>query len=427
MRKPVLVAAGTALVLGVALAADRPLSFPDFPLFADRARDLSHGTLARLADPLYPVGYPLILAGTKAIVRDGLVAGRLLSAIAAVALAGVVAEAGDLAAFALLACAGFASSGATEGTDMPAAALGIAAILLAERRPGLAGALAGAAALTRYPAAAAIPVVLGLSRDRRAAIGPAAAIVIHLAAAALAGGPYLPDQSHNLAIGGAGSLLLRWPVASAHAAFLALSDPIAAVAAIAVVLGRGWRDRRVVGLLAAAILHVGLLGLAFANPRLVLPASLAVAVAGGLTLDRLEWRYKAYTWAMLFVGLAGLAALVSSRGPTAREASRDAIVALARPEPLATSSPDVAVPVQGWPLPCRSIVEAEPGDPETLWVWMVREGFSQVLLEDDRVRHQWKGLRPLLSADPPGFRLVAERDGWRLLDVEIRDVSLPPR
>ncbi len=416
------VASWLAAAAGIAAAvAPAPLRFADFPLFADRAHRLALGDTSALADSLYPVGYPIVLAAAHAVVGDGLLAGRLIAALAAAVLLVGVGWRSPLAAAAIAGTSAFAAWGPVEGTDVVAASLGALALWVARSRPGLAGACAGAALLCRFPAVAVIPWLLWCAGPgwRTAARGPIIAVALHFGAATLAGGGWLPDQRHNLEIGGSlSSLPLRWPVATLHAAGLTITDPVVAAALFAAVAG--WRrdgDRRGRALIGYAATHCGLLGIAFANPRLVLPAAVAVAAAGGRSLDRWlpaeRWRYGSPILALAAVGL--LVARLAASGPTERESARDVLLARVAPVPVATTSPDVWVRVDGWPLPCRSIRDAGSDDPAAVLAWLDAAGFTQVVLEDDRVRHQWRGLRPWLREPPPGWAVVAAGGGWRLL------------
>ncbi|MBK7761529.1 MAG: hypothetical protein IPI35_35040 [Deltaproteobacteria bacterium] len=95
--------------------------------------------------------------------------------------------------------------GAVEGTDMPAAALSLAALATAARRPALSGAFLGAAILCRYTALAAAPVALWLTPARgRLLLTLTLTLAPHWGVALWQGRSPLPDQSMNMAIGAGG-------------------------------------------------------------------------------------------------------------------------------------------------------------------------------------------------------------------------------
>ncbi|MFN7147505.1 MAG: hypothetical protein ACK4YP_27305, partial [Myxococcota bacterium] len=273
------VAALVAAVLATLATRHPGLRFVDLIGFSTRARHLGE----RLVDPLYPVGYPAVLAAARALGLDVLVAAKALAVAAgagAAFAAGVLVGPGGAAWMA--AQAGALAWGITEGTDLPAAALALGGIAAANaRRPGLAGLLVGLACMVRYTAIAAVPVVLALApsswRTLLVAVAP------HFVLAALTGASPIPDQSMNLEIGAGRptplfslDTLLRWPGGFARALRDALPDGPTAVSAVGLLVGL--RDRRARALLAWALLHCAAVALAFSNQRLVLPAQLAFAL-----------------------------------------------------------------------------------------------------------------------------------------------------
>jgi hypothetical protein len=95
----------------------------------------------------------------------------------------------------------------------------------------------------------------------------------------------LPDQSFNLAIAAGGPTALlsletlrRWPVGLYGALWMALSNPLALAGGVALLGGALVGKRGAPPLLALGLAHAGLIGLAFANARLVLPTALAAGL-----------------------------------------------------------------------------------------------------------------------------------------------------
>ena len=133
------------VVLGGLAAAHPTLRFVDFLSFSNRARRLAQGQ--DWVNGLYPVGYPALLLGSRLALGDVLVAGKLLSVLAGVIAAWSASRLTHPAAVMVMAATGvFLTWGSSEGTDMMAAALALAALARADS-PVLAGALAGAACL----------------------------------------------------------------------------------------------------------------------------------------------------------------------------------------------------------------------------------------------------------------------------------------
>jgi hypothetical protein len=195
------------------------LAFVDFLAFQRRA----HGLLAgggRWVDPQYPLGYPLAIALLQPLAGDVLLVGKGLAVAAGVVAVLAAQRLRPGAGWLLLGLPATLAWGSTEGTDMAAAGLGLAAIAAADRgRSGWAGAFAAAACLSRYTALAVVPVAFLVSRHRlRFCLLFVACSAPHWAVAALTGASVMPDQSYNLAIAAgrptrllSPETLARWP------------------------------------------------------------------------------------------------------------------------------------------------------------------------------------------------------------------------
>jgi hypothetical protein len=414
-------AAAAAATLGALSALHPHLGFVDFVFFADRAREITHGN--ELIDGLYPVGYPALLALGHAALGDVLVAARVLSVSGGViAVAAVGRMLGPAAGLWVLAQAALLQWGRTEGTDVLAAGLSLACVAMVhEKRPAAAGLLAGSALLVRYTGLALVPLLL-FTGDRRAVaralVAFVAATAPHWVLALALGEPILPQQQHNVAIGAGGAehvgwidTILRWPWSTLHGAGLAVATGLAGIG-VAGALAGGWRqDRRAGLLLGFAALHVAGLGLAFANPRLVLPAALAL-MAGVAWLLPPRWLAAAAT----VVGLYGVVT-VARPDPDAR-ALAEVVAATPSGGPVLSTSPIFHQRDGGWIRPSVSVLElGEDLDPAGLRERALQAGYRYVAV-DDGVNRRFPTLKPLRREPPPGFALVAEADGWRLLRIE---------
>ncbi len=444
-----------AVVLGLgalALLADQAvahpeLRLPDFVPFATRARRLLEGE--DWLSPRYPVGYPLALALSKLATGTVWVGGRSLAVLSG-GLAVLVAARwlGPVAGLWLLASPALLEFGATAGTDMPAVALALAALAVA--RPGreqagaafVAGLLAGAAAMCRYPAALVVPVVLLALLPRApergkalalALVGVALATLPHWGAALAGAGPLLPDPTENAAIG-AGAVpqgaLARLGGGVRRAAGLALSTWPARIGAVGLLAGLLRRDGRAVALLSLGGLHLGLLGFFFANDRLVLPATVVATLGVAFLMPR---RARGFRVLAPVAGMLSGAILLWRAVPAARqvgpaELARAEIVDAARPLPgrFASSSPWFYLPrADGWieaPVLLKAAVPAgaSPGgmQPDALLGWARGSGIRYVVLDVGRVQRTYPALKPMLSAPPAGTALVARSQGWRLFDLD---------
>lgn len=440
---PALLAAG---LLGVVAAAHPELRHVDFIAFATRARRVLAGQ--ELLSPRYPLGYPLVLGLATLLTGRVLLAGKLLSVAAGVALVAAVGRwLGPLPALWLAAQAPLLAWGSTEGTDLPAVALAVGALALAAPqagaarpagavvigpRPLLAGLLAGAAAMTRYPAAVVLPglvLALLLAREGRARgvglllLGLLIATTPHWLAALAGLGPLLPDPSENAAIGAGGGPatppLLRWWAATGRGLRDALSSWPTWLGLGGLLWGLLRRDRRAIALLTWGAAHAALLGLFFSNPRLSLPTTLAASL-GAAFLPR--WLLPPLAALALWGAWPQL--LAPEPGVQARQALIDA--AAGRPGPVAATSPWFHLRrADGWIEAPVFLMDAvppgtTPGNltPARLHAWCRERDVALVAVDAGRLARTFPGLRPLATGPVDGFTEIARSPGWRLLEVQ---------
>lgn len=414
-------------VLG-ALAAWHPgLRFVDFIGFAERAERLRVGPQAPdWLSPLYPIGYPAALAAVQALVGDVLVAGKALAVLAGAGAALAAARLLHPAAAAwLLAQWGLLEWGSTEGTDLPALALCLGALAAAEaRRPGLAGALVGAACLCRYTALAALPVVLWRAGQPLRVLGAfVLATAPHWGVALALGRSPLPDQSLNVAIGAEGApagepLWRRWPVGLGRALAVGLESWPARVGLVGLAWGLWRRQPAALALGAYALVHAAGLGLAFANPRLALPITAAAALGLGCV--------RPGPW--LWVPALGLLLWNAPRAaqPSPQELQNAPLVELGQQvaPPVLSSSPWFYRREGGWLYGAASLrsLGLNPATitPAVLGQLAAERGFRTLVLEPGRVAQGFPALRPLLEnrVQVPGLRRQAARRGWVVYAVE---------
>lgn len=407
------------VALGVVAAQHPGLRFVDFTRFSERARELLGGQ--HLVDPLYPLGYPAVLAALVSATGPALVVGKAMSVLAAGALAYAVAsQLGAGTALFVMSCHAMIVSGSTEGTDAPACALALSAVLLA-KRPGLAATLVGLAVLVRYTAIAAVPVVLFLSARRGMTVGTLALVTApHWLVAVLTGESPLPDQSQNLAIGAGHAVsllsvdtLARLPTGTYHALSSGLHEPALVLGLAGLARGIARRDRVAIGLAAYLALHAAGLGLGFSNGRLALPIT-ACAACG------VAW--------LLPSRLALVAALAigafNGRIPADNdeEASRAARVA----DVLAGEPPGPVFATSAWfyrvdgpwihgATQLSSLGPPRSLTPQGVAAAMRARGAAVLALDVARTRREAPGLEPLLSGKPPpGYTALGHPRGWRL-------------
>jgi hypothetical protein len=410
-----------SIVLSVLAAQHPTLRFVDFIRFSERARQLWLG--AHLTDPLYPIGYPAVLALLAPVCGSALIAGKAISVLSGVILvAAVASRLGGGAALWVLSGHAMLLAGTSEGTDLPALSLALAAVLWVER-PILSAALLSGALLMRYTAVAAVPVVLLLSKQRlRTLLTLTVLTAPHWAVALYTGASVLPDQSQNMAIA-AGSpvpllsldTLRRWPGGFGRALLDGAGQPLVMLSALGFVPALLRRDRRAWALIGFALLHAAALGLGFSNARLALPITACVALgAAWLVPPR----------------LLGVAAIVvgalSSRvpGDNDREAERAGGVAnllVAHPElsgPLVCTSPWCyrfdGVWIEGG-IQLSGLGGGPRMEPNVLAAKMRTAGATVVALETGRTRRQAPGLAPLLSnRAPDGWESLGAPRGWHV-------------
>lgn len=424
-----------AVVVGAAvLAAAHPaLRFVDFVRFSERARSLWSG--AHLTDRLYPVGYPALIAVLAPLCGSALVAGKVVSVASAAALAGVVARrlgAGAalwvLSSHAMLMCA------TTEGTDLPALALALAAVL-STGRPAVAGALLGGALLMRYTAVAAVPVVLAASPDRRRTL---AALIVatspHWAIALATGGPLLPDQRENLAIAAGSPVPLlswdtarRWPGGFGRAITDGVGALPVAVATAGFVPALLRRDRRAAAVLAYGVLHAAALGLGFANARLALPVGACAALGAAWLLPP-----SALAAAAIAFGAWNLRIPADNDAEAAR-AGQVADLLRAHPElpgPVVATSPWFyrydGVWIEGG-IQLSGLGGGPRMSPAVLADRLRGAGAHVLALDTARTRRQAPGLDALLSnRAPEGWAALGSPRGWHVWRLDEAPPVTPP-
>lgn len=420
---PLALALGVGLALAVIAAAHPGLRFVDFLSFANRAFRLREGQ--DLVNGLYPIGYPALLLGGRLLLGDVLVAGKALAVLAGLGAALAARRAaGTGPALAMAALPAFLAWGSTEGTDLPAAALGLAAVALAGERPALAGLLCGLGCLMRYTGIAALPAVLLLAPSRGRALGAfALATLPHWGLALALGLPLLPDQSQNMAIGaggprpGPGGLLAHLPGSAARAAWEAWGSPWGALGLAGLLVGILRRERVAGGLLLWAALHVLGVALAFSNARLVLPATLAAGLGLGWLLPA-----RARPWLVLPAALAILAQLPAALRVDADERALAEVAATPAPAPTLSTSPLYHQRRDGWLLGAAN-VRALGGDPrrlspEALLQAARARGFRSLAVEAGRIG-SFPALSPLLRDPPPeGYTLLVRAGSWRVYALE---------
>lgn len=432
----------TALIAAALLAwiaaAHPSLRMVDFIGFATRARHLLGGH--DLVNPLYPVGYPGLLLLLQGLTGDVLIAGKLLSVLAGAGAVWAVSRwLSPWAGLWLLSSAVLLQWGTTEGTDMAAASLTLGGLLAARQRPGLAGALLGAACLARYTAIAALPVALLFARRRGTLVGWFALCTApHWATALLTGAAVLPDQSGNFAIGGQRAPLLslhtlqRIPHGLGRAVLavidgrgegagapprLAEMDPVMLLGGVGLLVGLVRRDWRAGALLLLTLLHLAGVGMVFVNPRLVLPASLCLLLGVAWVVPG-----RLLAAAALVVGLVNLPA---AKTPSIVASSLQQITAQcdALEGPVLTSSPWFHQRKDGWIEPgvlLRRLGDARRLDPATVHSRALSWEVSYLALDIGRVRASYPGLSLLargVSVD--GFVEVAKSPGWRVYRLEV--------
>ncbi|MEL6343832.1 MAG: hypothetical protein AAFV53_11915 [Myxococcota bacterium] len=421
-----LIAAIALVTLGAVAAAHPDLRFVDFIGFSERARRIFDGS-GELLHPLYPVGYPLLILAGRLVVGDVVVFGKMLSAAAG---AGAVFAASrwlsPWAGVWLLGQAALLTWGATEGTDLLAATFVLGAMTVAEKRPGWAGALLGAACMTRYTALTAVPVVMILGR---AGLRPLLAMFMlttapHWGNALVTWRSPLPDQSENLAIGGhPGGLfsihsLVRLPGGLRFSFVAATWAWTTRIGVIGIFVGMVRKDPRAFALAAAAVLHMAAVGLAFSNPRLVLPATLFLSLGVFWLMPR--W------WMLLPAGLLSLGMEIRpALQPDITESSLAAITEKTdgMAGPFVTSSPWFHQRQDGWVV-SGVLIRRMGGDtrwatPDELRTWAIAWQIPYAALDVGRVRHSYPGLAPLLGRDlPEGFEKITHAPGWVILRIE---------
>ena len=176
------------------------------------------------------------------------------------------------------------------------------------------------------------------------------------------------------------------------------------------------RDWRAAALTLLALLHLTGVGMAFVNPRLVLPATLCVLLGA--------------TWILpgrLLIPAAAIglwANLPEAREPSVVASSLSRITAQCDDleGPILTSSPWFHQRRDGWlesGILLRRLGDARGLDPATLHSRAMAWEVPHVALDIGRVRASYPGLSLLARGkDVAGFVEVAQSPGWRVYRLE---------
>jgi hypothetical protein len=217
---------------------------------------------------------------------------------------------------------------------------------------------------------------------------------------------------------------------------ISLADWTARLGALGIVLGLIKRDARAFALVGLALLHVSLIGLAFGNDRLLLPASMAWSLGIiGVLPTRIQVRPRAIALLLLVVTSVYLASwhLPQMSAKTEEEMLRYQAQAKAQdlPGPLLSSTPWVYQVRDGWleqSIPIREAAfDPELGHPvgdhsigpEQVHHFALQMGIRALALDTGRVGATYPSLRPMLRPSPPaGFTRSDEIPGWVFLQVE---------
>lgn len=426
------------------------LRLVDFLGFSTRAHRLLSGE--DLVHPLYPVGYPAVLSVLQWAGVSPIAAGRVISVAAGALAVGVTTRWFGAAAGAwLLVQPVLLTYGTTEGTDLAALSLGLAALWArSTERPVLAGTLAGLATLTRYTSAALLPALLlpplGARHGRRSTVRTVGAFVLattpHWLVALITGASVLPDQSGNLAIGanavvhGPGwDTIARLPAGLQAAAPFLFSGPGVGIglAGLGVVGALAWRHREpaladpVLRLFSWGLIHWVLIAAAFANARLVLPSRLCFALGLGLALRQRPRLLLAASIAM------GLWTIPPAWRPSDAEQRLSRVVDTLehlegplRTGHFLTSDPWV-YRQNGAHLQTGTPLRELGGDPRTIEATQLAafarvRGYTLIVLDSGRLGRTYPGLLPLFehdsSAEDVGLSPVARVPGYRVFAVQ---------
>lgn len=402
------------VALTVVSALDPALRFVDFLQFSDRAQGLRVG--AGLSHPLYPVGYPAMLSLLQALTGDVLVGGRVLSVLGgALAVLAAARLLGPWVGIWLLVQLQTLIWGATEGTDILACGLGLGAIAaVQERRVWVAGALAGAACMVRYTGLAVVPIVV-LAGGWRPLVSWALVVLPQVGLTVASDGPWL-DQGSNMAIGGPGrhhnGPLTEWLHGVERVLPHAVGDWPTRIGLVGLAVGLARGDRRAWLLALWAVLYVSGLALAFANPRLALPVSSALALGAFWLIPR-RW-----------LGLAALGVAIWSV-PRALDPPPEAVrvraaVAAAEPGRYLSSDPWFHTRVEGWLVPATPVWvvgDAHGLTAERIRAFALDTGHTHLVLDQARAGRS-PGLRALMAAPADGFSVVSEAPGQVVLRVD---------
>ena len=402
---------GSGLIFTVLIVISPQLRFVDFISFSERAQrilkgdDWYHG--------LYPVGYPVVLGGTKFITGNVLFGGKILSVIGALILLRCVLFWKDSAgALAVVSCASFWLWGQIEGTDMLAAGLTIGAILLAKDKPFYACGLWCAAFLTRYTAIAGLPFVIWLSPSRlRTLLLIALGTSPHWATALWLGKMPLINQTENFARSPE-NLFIRstWGPIRGLASLVA-ADPFLVVGSCGWIYGI--KDSAGKRLLLFGFIHLLMISMVFTQPRLLLPVSLVLGMGWVWLIP-----VRRFVWCLpVLCCLFGIyrSGQVSPEIKAMNQASLKSPVN----DRFLSLSPWFFYFDKGWVnggLPLREVSRPEGLTGDQIERYAKQNSFHFLVIHSSRIRGPYRNIASVL--EHPSLTLSYEYGAWRVYQIQ---------
>ena len=257
----------TGLIL-IGVCVRDTLQVVDFLAFCGRAQHIWE----LWVDPHYPPYYPLMLKAVHGLIGEARLSGILISLACGLWLLHTSNQLTTKGTLALLCSSPFVIWSGTAGTDLPAAALSISAILLAKQNPRWAGIVAGLAFGFRYTALAALPSVLWMSKDKRLT-----ALWLVLVSAPIWLPPlWLGLPTFDMSSNERGTLTEVFGPNLQHGLMVIARSPFVWLGAVA--FAAAPKDKMTRALMLAAITHLIGCSLYFTNPRLMLPIFLALPI-----------------------------------------------------------------------------------------------------------------------------------------------------
>ena len=244
------------------------LQVVDFLAFCGRAQHIWE----QWVDPRYPPYYPLTLNAVNGLIGEARISGILISVGCGLWLLHISNHLTTKGALALMCSSPFVIWSGTAGTDLPAAALSVGAILLAKQNSRWAGIVAGIAFGCRYTALAAIPSVLWMSKDKRQTALWIVLVSVPIWLPPLWTGLPAFDMSSNER----GPLSVVFGPNLQHGLMVIAKSPFVWLGFMAFAFTPQSKMNR--ALILAAITHLVGCSLYFTNPRLMLPIFLAIPI-----------------------------------------------------------------------------------------------------------------------------------------------------